>query len=303
MEPQELLQLAQQFRIGIDHSRLVNSFNAASITIMAFDWLLTFGLEYTLVWKAKWNITKILYLLARYLPFIDTSLVMYHQLGFALPEETCRRVFECTAFTFGVGMAIVELIFTLRTWAVWGRGKQFTWALFAAFAAVWSAIIIILGFYVKSLSHEVSPAPHYLGCIVKSPNGILSVGFIVLMIYDAGLLILMAIRAVAAFRSGGDSYLMRTVYSDGIIYYVYVFVLSLLNVIVITKLSKDFETLLLMLERVVHSTLACRVVLHIRQQASSDVPIGDGARSTGHSVSGISRWDASVTKDHGVTIP
>jgi len=119
------------------------------------------------------------------------------------------------------------------------------------------------------------------------------------MAYDACLLILMAIRGVAAFRSGGDSYLMRVVYSDGIIYYIYVFALSLLNVLVIVKLPNEYETLLLMLERVVHSTLACRVVLHIRRQASTDETIsGRAALPTVHYESvEMSHWDTPGTKE------
>lgn len=270
MEAQQLAQAVEKLTVGVGRLRQVNSLNVASITILAFDWLLMLDLEYSLVWKAKWNLTKVVYLLARYLPFIDTSLVMYHQLGFALSKATCQRVFEATAFMFGLGMAIVELVFTLRTWAVWSKSTKFTWGLFSAFAAVWSAILIILGFYIKSLTHQASPVPRLVGCVVLVSSPILSVGFVLLMVYDACLLILMIVRGVAAFRSGGDSHLMRVVYSDGIIYYIYVFALSLLNVLVIVKLPSDYETLLLMLERVVHSTLACRVVLHIRQQASSD---------------------------------
>lgn len=56
-------------------------------------------LEYSLVWKAKWNVTKVLYLLARYLPFIDTSLVMYREsvnlTRFVLEQIYCRPTGIC----------------------------------------------------------------------------------------------------------------------------------------------------------------------------------------------------------------
>lgn len=45
------------------------------------DWLLTLDLEVSLMWPAKWNVTKTLYFLARYSPFIDTSVVMYRKLS------------------------------------------------------------------------------------------------------------------------------------------------------------------------------------------------------------------------------
>jgi len=44
----------------------------AAATIFIWDYILTFGMEVELVWKSKWNLMKGLYILQRYLPFIDT---------------------------------------------------------------------------------------------------------------------------------------------------------------------------------------------------------------------------------------
>ncbi|KAF9448156.1 hypothetical protein P691DRAFT_67697 [Macrolepiota fuliginosa MF-IS2] len=268
MESSPLARAAQQLVVGVGRERQINSVNVACVTIMILEWFLTFDLEFSLVWKAKWNPTKIMYLLARYLPFIDTSLVIYRHLAFTLSKGTCQRVFECIVFMFGFGMGTVEMIFTLRTWAVWGKSKCLTWGIFSTFAATWAAIFVTLVLYVRSVNQEVSPAPQVIGCTLRISSPVLSVSFILLMAYDAALLIMMLIRGVSAFRSGGDSYLTRVVYSDGIVYYVYVFLLSLLNVLIILKLPDDYETLLLTMERVIHSVLACRVVLHIRQQGA-----------------------------------
>jgi len=50
----------------------------ASSTIFIWDYILTFSMEVDLVWKSEWNVMKGLYLLQRYLPFIDTIwLVLY----------------------------------------------------------------------------------------------------------------------------------------------------------------------------------------------------------------------------------
>jgi len=51
-----------------------------SSAMFIWDYLLTFRMEVDLVWKSRWNLTKALYLLQRYLPFIDTVwLVLYRQ--------------------------------------------------------------------------------------------------------------------------------------------------------------------------------------------------------------------------------
>jgi len=81
----------------------------------------------------------------------------------------------------------------------------------------------------------------------------------------------MTIRCIADLRSGGlDSRFLRVVYADGIVYYIYIFGLSLLNAIIIVKLPSDYQTLLMLWLRVMHSVLGCRVVLHIRHQVAID---------------------------------
>ncbi|KAF9014840.1 hypothetical protein BDZ89DRAFT_962522, partial [Hymenopellis radicata] len=44
-----------------------------------YDYLLTLDQEVELVWRAKWNVTKILYLATRYLPFVDIVVVLWRK--------------------------------------------------------------------------------------------------------------------------------------------------------------------------------------------------------------------------------
>lgn len=43
------------------------------------DYLLTFDLEISLIWKSNWSIMKVLFLLARYMPFADLILIFYRK--------------------------------------------------------------------------------------------------------------------------------------------------------------------------------------------------------------------------------
>jgi len=54
------------------------------------------------------------------------------------------------------------------------------------------------------------------------------------------------------------------------LYYFYIFSLSLINAVIILKLSGAYKTMLVTIERVVDSILACRVVLHIREQGDRE---------------------------------
>ncbi|KAJ8088319.1 hypothetical protein PM082_022391 [Marasmius tenuissimus] len=64
---------------------------------------------------------------------------------------------------------------------------------------------------------------------------------------------------------GGSSKLMKAIYEDGLIYYGFVFLISLINVVVIVLLPPDLVHLLTAFERIMHSILTSRAILHIRR--------------------------------------
>ncbi|KAF5363447.1 hypothetical protein D9756_001010 [Leucocoprinus leucothites] len=81
------------------------------------------------------------------------------------------------------------------------------------------------------------------------------------------MLALMTAQALPALRSEYTLPLTRLIYRDGVIYYVYIFLLSLINAIMIVALPSDLASILVIIEGTMHWVLACRVVLHIREQA------------------------------------
>ncbi|PPR02001.1 hypothetical protein CVT24_011124 [Panaeolus cyanescens] len=84
------------------------------------------------------------------------------------------------------------------------------------------------------------------------------------------ILFLMMIPGWKAYRAGGDSALYQSVYRDGLIYYVFLFALSTINIVVIKMLPYGYENLLTGVERCMHSILTSRVLLHIRQLGNNN---------------------------------
>ncbi|KAJ3574789.1 hypothetical protein NP233_g1532 [Leucocoprinus birnbaumii] len=251
-------------------TRITTYVNFASGTIVALDWLLTFDWEVSFIWKSDWSVMKVLYLLARYLPFVDVTLVLYHHFAHNPTNYHCQRLFTAQAFFFVAGATLVELIFTLRTWAVWKQDKRLMPALVLIFCATWTGVFMVGIFYLKKISHRSSPVPTQLGCFMVSTTPILFIGYVLLMLYDAFLLTLMLIRGIYMYRLGGrGSRLVVVVFGDGIIYFFYIFVISFINIVANIKLPDILHPLLMIVARVLHAVLACRVILHIREQAAS----------------------------------
>ena len=50
-----------------------------------YDYMLTFEAERTLIWKERWTFTKFLFLVTRYLPFVDLSVPVVRRYFLKLP--------------------------------------------------------------------------------------------------------------------------------------------------------------------------------------------------------------------------
>ncbi|EKM82145.1 hypothetical protein AGABI1DRAFT_105475 [Agaricus bisporus var. burnettii JB137-S8] len=182
MDDAELSKALKALTAGLQEEIRTNSVDLAATSILVFDWLLLLNTEYELIWKAEWKLNKFLYLLVRYTPFFDTILVLLRHHLFTMPAPVCQGVFRAIAFIAVIGILAAELILTIRTWAVLGKGKKLTWIIFPSYAATCAVIATTLTI------HAVNVRP---------------------------LLAVMTIRAISVFRNRGTSELVRVVYRDG----------------------------------------------------------------------------------------
>ncbi|KAJ7583213.1 hypothetical protein C8J56DRAFT_1028249 [Mycena floridula] len=269
------------------HAYVGADFALASAVVILYEYCITFDLEWQYIWKAKFNLMKALYLIQRYMPLIDSVALEIHILFNPGPigpsPKFCQVVFPLRAAMYIVGIAVSEVILTLRVWAVWHRDKRLTIGLPIFYGVTWISSFVSLAVFLSTLTYA-PPVRFDVGCVVSDGNSVVFLCWIVLLAYDAGILCLMAIKAYQAYKSSGDSGLYNVIYRDGIIYYVYLFILSATNIVVILTFSRDLASLLAGLERVIHASLTSRVVLHIREQAGRDVIYSKGpanSRSAG----------------------
>lgn len=55
------------------------TFAVASVAVFLYDYSITLGMESQYIWPAKWNFMKFLFLLQRYMPFVDTCFMVLHR--------------------------------------------------------------------------------------------------------------------------------------------------------------------------------------------------------------------------------
>ncbi|TFK22768.1 hypothetical protein FA15DRAFT_622014 [Coprinopsis marcescibilis] len=251
--------------------KTVSYMNVASACIMFYEHIITLDEEFMSIWQARWTVSKVLYILMKYSGFVQVGIILWQQTYEPAPGDTsCLVSFHITAWLIVISIGVGELLLSVRTWAVWKKPRLMGGLLLLFWLAAWGAIFAILAIFLQTVRFDHVPNAPFTGCFITFGNPIFFLDWLILLVYDTVMLVLILIPAYKAYKAGGSSQFVRAVYKDGIIYYVYLFALSALNILVVVKLPFDLSTLLTQMERVLHAVLTGRVVLHIHSLSRSN---------------------------------
>ncbi|CAA7267799.1 unnamed protein product [Cyclocybe aegerita] len=245
---------------------MTKMFDLAGAVIFIYDYLLTLGMEVEYVWPGPWTTIKVVYFIQRYIPFIDTMwIALYINFGENLSPGLCQRLNTAGRALMCVGLTTSEIILTFRVWAVWNRPKVLTIGLPILFVGCFLPPVPILFVFLSSVKFITLPHPS-VGCVPIAGSSLIIVDWALLLLWDSFVLALMAIPAFRSFRFRSNSALYHAVYAEGVIYYFYLFIISIVNILLFGLPSVDgsYQFLATTLSRCLHSILTSRVLLHIR---------------------------------------
>ncbi|KAF4621460.1 hypothetical protein D9613_000881 [Agrocybe pediades] len=230
---------------GVD---LVTRTEVAAAALFVWDYIITLGME---------------------LPVIDTViLTLYRDLLPNQPGLYCRRLQLAQGFLYITGFATSEILLTFRVWAVWNRDRILSYVLPISFAVIWIPAYVVMYYFSESL--EFLPLPPYkdaTGCFVVHASNLVVWCWAALMAWNTLTLVLMVIQGIRSYRVGANSTLMTIIYRDGTVYYLYLFALSVLNIVFAVTVTPTKRFVLTTMERCLHTILASRVILHMRDHA------------------------------------
>ncbi|KAG7093322.1 hypothetical protein E1B28_007004 [Marasmius oreades] len=252
----------------ISQHRMVASFEVSAAVIAVYDTLLNLNLEWCFVWSSPWTVVKVMYLFQRYLPFVD-SLVLWIYFQFSTDPGFCTSITKAILWMGVGGVLVAEILMSLRVWAVWRRNKYIAATLGTLYVGCFTLGCVYFKKFTDGIVYDNPPVaiPNREGCYLTGGNTILYKAWIMVVVYDTATFILMMIPVVKAYRTGGRAGLIKVVYQDGIKYFAVMFLCSMTNIILIL-VNPSFVYLFTSLERVLHSIIASRAILHIRNQSS-----------------------------------
>jgi len=262
---------------------LIQSYiSVAAAAVLLFDYLLTLNQEIKLIWKRPFSAITILFFITRYSPFIDTTAVLVHYLGNLKSEHLCVAMYHIQAAFYLIGVCASEGILVARTAAVWGNSKRVFWGLTTLLVLIAGAAIYLEEKYISvssivGTSISVDGVTVNLVCplIVKSSAPYLAGPWILVLAFETILICLIVPKAISQ-RVFGRTNIYDAIYVNGVRFYLYTFVISLANIIILFyPFSTGIHPLYLMsFDRILHAILAERLILSIRGAAAATTFIG-----------------------------
>ncbi|KZV87619.1 hypothetical protein EXIGLDRAFT_773474 [Exidia glandulosa HHB12029] len=249
---------------SLQRSQVSRYANVASTCLFIYDYILTLPSEIELVWPGPWTQGKVIFLTTRYLAWPEVVLVIYQQTS-DIPASQCHAFFTYFAWSTTWGLAASELILILRTWALWDRKRVVLYGLIFLLVALWIPDSYMMSVIIQKTTFVASStfSPALKGCFVTGSTTLISMSWIILMVMDFIILSLTVLRGIHHFRFRSST-LIVSLYRDGILYFVYLFSLSLANVVLLYTTAPEYTILINQILRVLHAMLSCRIILGLR---------------------------------------
>ncbi|KAF9047212.1 hypothetical protein BDP27DRAFT_1373888 [Rhodocollybia butyracea] len=215
----------------LDDRRLISYSLVSGVVLFLYDWMLMLPVELDVIWSTeRLQPFDVLYIVQRYMPFVDTIGILFAgKVDFVehIEPKTCHILYTIAGWMYIIGIALSEVILTMRTWALWGKDTRLTVGLPIFFVGCCVPTFYITNFYLNSQTYIPSPLPH-IGCVTLGTESTFFLVWVILMVYEAVILTLILIPGLPYFsaylvRSGNWSALTIIVYRDGITYYLFLF--------------------------------------------------------------------------------
>ncbi|KAF7367274.1 hypothetical protein MSAN_00789400 [Mycena sanguinolenta] len=264
--------------------QLVKYFCAASLTLQGYDWFICLEREVNTIWLSPWRAVKILYLLSRYIPFINLASALYYYVVHDPTASMCHRIDAVATWFTAFGIIVSEAMLIMRTYAIFQSSKKVLVLLLVLLGLLVGAALPTVEIFIQSLQYGQPPIGTFDGCYPVSGSEIIFVSFIAILLFET---IIVALTAYSAFRNyrRESSPMIKVLYRDSLFFFLCIFSITLANVLVAALLPIDYADLLDRLQAAIHSIVSTRIIFHLRQQFRADLDMGATTRANAVSMS------------------
>ncbi|KAL5529750.1 hypothetical protein ACEPAG_5735 [Sanghuangporus baumii] len=139
--------------------------SVGALTVLTYDYIVTLDMEIESVWSEKLSVSSILFFFNRYLPFISVAIASYYILA-EQNFDRCRIGVDVFGAFCAAGAMLAELVFLLRTDAIWGHMKSLRVSLIVMFLIQITTLACIYFTAKHLVSVHIPTEMHYSsGCL------------------------------------------------------------------------------------------------------------------------------------------
>ncbi|KAF8834102.1 hypothetical protein BDN67DRAFT_976238 [Paxillus ammoniavirescens] len=249
----------------MDSSFTANYFQASIATLFIFDYFYQLEDEVTFVWSQRgWGVGKSLFVLTRYIPFIIIPLILFSFFTANLEVDICKTLLYAIAILETVAIALSEVTFGLRAYAMWNRSRAVLVICCCASIAYVAVQVFILQSVLPSVTFGEPPIAIIPGCYETGDRSIDFTMFVVIMVTEAVTTTLTVYRAYWHFRHTPNA-LVQNMTRDGVFYCVTMFSMSITNALFTFLLPSQYTSIFYTYQAIMHTVLATRMQLHLRK--------------------------------------
>ncbi|PIL27811.1 hypothetical protein GSI_10965 [Ganoderma sinense ZZ0214-1] len=243
----------------------------ASMTYSILEIVSTLPDEVELIWPARRGFMKTVFLINKYSPLIDFTLVALVDLVRREPEA-CRVSFQVLTYSYLLGTLVSEFILIARTYALWGCDRRLVYcALFIAGMMIPHAFYIVYDMLRESDFKSGQEVTHLIGCMPNIHDRNAWPAYTYLICSETMVVILTVLKRYVdpeIVQGSFASVVLPTMYRDGTCFWAVVLALSILNLLMMFFAPGGLSYSVQMPLRVVHSALCNRVLLNLRRAAA-----------------------------------
>ncbi|KZT51831.1 hypothetical protein CALCODRAFT_487585 [Calocera cornea HHB12733] len=246
----------------LDEQAVANAFatsyiEAAAMTALVYDHLLTLSREVELIWKSSFSLVKLLFLINR-----------YSVLGVMLMQTCCRNLFFAVSVWQLVSAGgISPFLLFLRVWSIYGRTRTVQVVVGGLCAANFLAILVTASVNIWALLGNVYYAPQVDRCVCTERPPWMWTVWVAPLLYETVIFGMIAYKTWAHMREDVHTPIITTLWRDGILYYTVLVAVRVYTILawLVAPPSLFFMAIYLMLATI--TTMASRTILHLRAAA------------------------------------
>lgn len=216
---------------------------AAGLVFLFYDHILSFSDEVEYVWKARWTIPKVLFLLVRYAVPSALLLHIYQLMG---TRHGNRDTFCQVWFNLGVCLGIFSMgtgnfLVLLRIWVVWNRNRRLILCTLGLFLLTQVGVITCAAIVLTKITPSLTFNRELHICTIEK-RSILGSLYAPAIVFDGIALLSVIWNAISRPRTN-HIILIQYLYHDRFLYILLLFLMRIVNLL--TTLSGPLDIVFL----------------------------------------------------------